>query len=120
MMRNTMQIHSVFVSYDQNFNRNMGNPFPRSSRGGVLLGQSPAQDNYRRGTARQQLESYLAAVSQFSPKATPERFSSRNDELAYWMYGYNAYVIRSVLDHWPLDSHKPATTKSSFVSTTGA
>jgi hypothetical protein len=54
--------------------------------------------------ARQQLESYLAAVSQFSPKATPERFSSRNDELAYWMYGYNAYVIRSVLDHWPLES----------------
>ena len=49
--------------------------------------------------ARQQLESYLAAVSQFSPKATPERFSSRNDELAYWMYGYNAYVIRSVIEH---------------------
>lgn len=53
---------------------------------------------------RQQLDSYLAAVSQFSPVATPERFSSRNDELAYWMYGYNAYVIRSVLDHWPLES----------------
>jgi len=54
--------------------------------------------------ARQQLESYLAAVSQFSPKATPGRFSSRNDELAYWMYGYNAYVIRSVIEHWPLAS----------------
>ena len=35
---------------------------------------------------------------------TPERFSKRNDELAYWMYGYNAYVIKSVLDHWPLES----------------
>jgi hypothetical protein len=54
--------------------------------------------------ARQQLESYLAAISQFSPKVTPERFSSRNDGLACWMYGYNAYVIRSVLDHWPLES----------------
>jgi len=59
---------------------------------------------HQSSTARQQLESYLAAVSQFSPKATPERFSNRNDELAYWMYGYNAYVIRSVLDHWPLES----------------
>jgi hypothetical protein len=55
-------------------------------------------------TATQQLDSYLAAVSQFSPKATPERFSKRNDELAYWMYGYNAYVIKAVLDHWPLES----------------
>jgi len=52
----------------------------------------------------QQLDSYLAAVSKFSPDSTPERFSGRNDDLAYWMYGYNAYVIRSVLDHWPLKS----------------
>lgn len=52
----------------------------------------------------QQLNSYLAAVSQFSPDITPERFSSRNNELAYWMYGYNAYVIKSVLDHWPIES----------------
>lgn len=51
-----------------------------------------------------QLNSYLSAVSAFSPDSTPLRFSSRNDELAYWMYGYNAYVIKSVLDHWPLES----------------
>ncbi len=54
--------------------------------------------------ATQQLNSYLAAVSLFSPNATPKRFAKRNDELAYWMYGYNAYVIKSVLDHWPLES----------------
>ncbi len=52
----------------------------------------------------QQLDSYLAAVSKFSPDSTPKRFSNRNDELAYWMYGYNGYVIRSVLDHWPIES----------------
>lgn len=51
-----------------------------------------------------QLESYLAAVSQYSPDNAPERFATRNDELAYWMYGYNAYVIKSVLDNWPIDS----------------
>ena len=50
------------------------------------------------------LESYLAAVAAYSPESTPERFASRNDELAYWLYAYNAYVIRSVLSHWPLDS----------------
>ncbi len=51
-----------------------------------------------------QLDSYLAAVSAFSPDSSPDRFPSRNDELAYWMYGYNAYVIKSVLSNWPLDS----------------
>ena len=51
-----------------------------------------------------QLESYLTAVSRFSPDSSPKRFSSRNEKLAYWMYAYNAYVINSVLDHWPIGS----------------
>ncbi len=51
-----------------------------------------------------QLDSYLAAVTKFSPDNAPHRFGDRNDELAYWMYGYNAYVIKSVLDNWPLNS----------------
>ncbi|NQV86082.1 MAG: DUF547 domain-containing protein [Woeseiaceae bacterium] len=51
-----------------------------------------------------QLDSYLAAISGFSPDTAPTRFSGRNDELAYWMYGYNAYVIKAVLDHWPIAS----------------
>ncbi len=50
------------------------------------------------------LDSYLAAVTLFSPDSAPERFSSRNDELAYWMYGYNAWVIKAVLLNWPLSS----------------
>jgi hypothetical protein len=52
----------------------------------------------------QMLESYLAAVAKFSPDNAPHRFPGRSDELAYWMYGYNAYVIKSVLDHWPIRS----------------
>jgi len=50
------------------------------------------------------LDSYLAAVSRFSPESTPDRFLRRSDELAYWLYAYNAYVIKSILDRWPLDS----------------
>jgi hypothetical protein len=52
----------------------------------------------------QMLETYLAAVSKFSPDNALYRFPDRSDELAYWMYGYNAYVIKAVLDRWPLDS----------------
>jgi len=55
-------------------------------------------------TSIQSLESYLAAVAAFSPENASHRFPDRNDELAYWMYGYNAYVIRSVLNRWPLES----------------
>ena len=50
------------------------------------------------------LNEYLATVSLYSPENAPERFNTRNDALAYWLYSYNAYVIRSVLDHWPLNS----------------
>lgn len=46
----------------------------------------------------QSLDSYLAAVSRFSPESTPDRFRRRSDELAYWLYAYNAYVIKSILD----------------------
>ena len=53
---------------------------------------------------RSSLNSYLAAVARFSPAAAPDRFPGKADELAYWMYGYNGYVIKSVLDHWPIKS----------------
>jgi hypothetical protein len=59
---------------------------------------------HRSGDSVTQLDAYLAAVSRFSPDHTPDRFPERNDELAYWLYGYNAYVIKGVLDHWPLSS----------------
>jgi len=50
------------------------------------------------------LDSYLVAVSLFSPDSAPERFPTQHDEMAYWMYGYNAWVIKSVLANWPLSS----------------
>lgn len=50
------------------------------------------------------LESYLYAVGLYSPDNAPERFSTENDAKAYWIYVYNAFVIKAVLDRWPLDS----------------
>jgi hypothetical protein len=50
------------------------------------------------------LHAYLAAVSAYSPDNAGQRFPSSNDELVYWIQAYNAYVIKAVLDHWPLDS----------------
>jgi len=53
---------------------------------------------------RSKLASYLAAVASFSPDNAVERFHSRSERLAYWLYSYNAYVIYSVLANWPLES----------------
>jgi hypothetical protein len=50
------------------------------------------------------LRSYLAAVSLYSPDNAPQRFATRSEELAYWVYGYNAYVIYGVIDNWPIES----------------
>ena len=54
--------------------------------------------------ASDNLNSYLAAVGRYSPENSPDRFNTRHDELAYWLYAYNAYVIRGVLDRWPIGS----------------
>ena len=54
--------------------------------------------------AVESLNSYLVAVAKFSPASAPERFPDKHAELAYWMYAYNAYVIRSVIEHWPIDA----------------
>jgi len=62
------------------------------------------QSWYEHTDAVGQLDSYLAAVTQYSPETTPERFVTSNDALAYWLYAYNAYVIKSILDRWPLES----------------
>ena len=53
---------------------------------------------------RDSLESYLAAVARYSPASAAGRFAAKEDALAYWLYAYNAYVIHSILQHWPIDS----------------
>ncbi len=55
-------------------------------------------------SAVEQLHHYLTAVAMFSPENDPQRFKGKNDRLGYWVYSYNAQVIRSILDNWPLSS----------------
>lgn len=50
------------------------------------------------------LDRYLAAVGRYSPENAPQRFANRHDRLAYWIYAYNGFVIKSILDRWPLSS----------------
>ena len=55
-------------------------------------------------SAVKQLDQYLAAVARYSPDNSNHRFTHKNDRLGYWVYSYNAQVIRSILSNWPLSS----------------
>lgn len=46
----------------------------------------------------------MAALARYSPSSSPERFPQDSDRLAYWLYAYNACVIKGVLVNWPLKS----------------
>jgi hypothetical protein len=45
---------------------------------------------------------YLALLSKNPPAAN----WSKNDQMAYWINAYNAYTIRLILDHYPVQSIK--------------
>jgi hypothetical protein len=51
-----------------------------------------------------ELDRYLAAVARYSPDNTPERFADDHHRLCYWLHAYNAFVIKAVLERWPIDS----------------
>ena len=54
--------------------------------------------------AMQKFNSYIAALAAYSPENAPQRFTEPGDKKAFWLYAYNALVIKAVLDRWPLDS----------------
>ncbi len=51
--------------------------------------------------SREALDSYVSAVNEISPKTAPERFPTRNDELAYYLNAYNALVFEGVIARGP-------------------
>ena len=66
-----------------------------------------------------QLDQYLAAVARFSPENAPQKFKHKNESLAYWVYAYNAVVIKSILNHWPLSSVNDLTTPVEIIKGLG-
>jgi hypothetical protein len=51
-----------------------------------------------------ELDEYLNLVANASPESRPGLFPAARDRLAYWMNAYNALVMRTILDRWPLES----------------
>ncbi len=58
--------------------------------------------------APRRLDLYLSRLAACSPARGPVRFPSEADALAYWINAYNAFVLRGVLDSFPMDSVEEA------------
>ncbi len=50
------------------------------------------------------LDRYYLWVTQESPDTDPDRFPTKDAELAYWINAYNASVLYTVLQHYPVTS----------------
>lgn len=50
------------------------------------------------------LRRFVATLEVIGPSATPERFTTEPERLAYYLNAYNALVLLGVVDNWPITS----------------
>ena len=50
------------------------------------------------------LDRFIQEISTTSPANAPQIFSTRAGQLAYWINAYNAWVLKIVVDHYPIES----------------
>lgn len=50
------------------------------------------------------LRRFIATLGEIGPRATPERFTTQPERLAYYINAYNALVLFAVVDHWPIQT----------------
>ncbi len=52
------------------------------------------------------LDGYARILGKISPETHPEQFPGRNDKLAYWINAYNTFILKEIVDHYPVGSIK--------------
>jgi hypothetical protein len=57
-----------------------------------------------RPESMQALEGFLAVIGRTGPHKTPMHFQELQAKKAYYITAYNAWVIKGVLDEWPIQS----------------
>lgn len=53
---------------------------------------------------RNSLDAYVDSLGRVSPRSHPDRFPAPRHELAYWINAYNAFVLKGVIDAYPVVS----------------
>ena len=64
------------------------------------------------------LDAYVGQIGRVSPVSHPGRFRTRADSLAYWINAYNAFVLKGVVDAYPVKSVKDIKILMGFFSRT--
>ena len=49
---------------------------------------------------------FTSSLSEVSPKSHPDKFKSKNERLAYWINAYNAFILKIIIENYPLESIK--------------
>jgi len=73
-------------------------------------------DYARLKSGRGSLDAYIDSLERISPRNALERFASKAHELAYWVNAYNAFVLRGVIDAYPVASVKDIALLNGFFS----
>lgn len=50
------------------------------------------------------LDRYIQLISQISPDQNPQMFPGSEARLAYWINAYNAWILRTIIDNYPVTS----------------
>ena len=52
--------------------------------------------------SRRDLDRFIGRLEKVSPASHSELFATRESRLAYWINAYNAWVLRIIVDHYPV------------------
>ncbi|MFC1525270.1 DUF547 domain-containing protein [Candidatus Latescibacterota bacterium] len=63
---------------------------------------------------RLELDQYIDSLAAVSPVSHPARFPTPAHALAYWINAYNAFVLRGVVDAYPVSSVKDISLLNGF------
>jgi hypothetical protein len=52
------------------------------------------------------LFSFTDKLGNISPHSHPEQFKSKNERLAFWINAYNAFILKTIVENYPVESIK--------------
>ena len=55
---------------------------------------------------KETLKSFTNILAEISPDSHPDMFKTENQKLAYWINAYNAFILKIVIENYPVESIK--------------
>jgi hypothetical protein len=55
---------------------------------------------------KDKLLTFTAKIGDISPDSHPEQFTTRDEQLAFWINAYNAFILKIIIENYPVESIK--------------